>query len=89
MLCICYITLNFFKTLSSTSGQISRALLVTAGFGTIQMISERGIHISLSFLDLLNLLRLCESPLCSRKIMCASSPSSSISSTCPMYGLPE
>ena len=37
------------KVLSSTSGQISRALLVSVGCGTIQMISEREIHILSSF----------------------------------------
>ena len=49
MLCICYITLNFSKTLSSTSGQISRDILIAVGSGTILMISERGIHILSSF----------------------------------------
>ena len=36
---------------------------------------RRGIHILSSFLGLWNLLRLCKSPLCSKKLMCASSPS--------------
>ena len=43
------ITLNFSKTLSSTSGQISRAFLAAVGSGTIQMVSERGTHILPSF----------------------------------------
>ena len=40
MLCMCYITLNFSETLSSASGQISRALLVAVGSGTIEVESE-------------------------------------------------
>ena len=50
MLCMCYITLNFSETLSSASGQISRALLVAVGSGTIQVESEIQKEESIFFL---------------------------------------